>query len=358
MNTNSLSEALSPDKDKVHDQTPSIAVYGGGFAMSAARHIGNPTGKGGGIRGTIKGWSKASRTRMRRYLLTHRPVSGESYGMTLTIPGPEVAVEKAHEAFKKFSRRLVKLQVGAVWRIEIQGRGQLHWHMLVSIPECSDGIATRELRNIWEDEVRRLGWVGVPYEAEKHAKLLRVLDEGPEYELTTEEGEEGDLVETLWLCNRLLLPGANRHCVHVEKNQGEGKWLRYLQDHTTKSKQEQIPVGIGRHWGVVGRQAFEEVLPEEVYELTNKEYARVVRWMQRLATPRIKDSRAPFGRRAGYPIRRGRWGTSTWFSSGETVQRMIRHAKSLNVLLETNGAEMLSESALDSWLDSTTRADT
>jgi hypothetical protein len=126
----------------------------------------------------------------------------------------------------------------------------------------------------------------------------------------------------------MMLPGAHRRCIETSSGGGRGAWLRYLQDHATKRKQEQIVENIGRHWGVVGRTGFVEVLPDVACDLTYKDYATVVRWMQRLATPHVMDARCPFGYRLGYRISRGRWGRSVWFSSTNTVARMVEFLRS------------------------------
>ena len=51
---------------------------------------------------------------------------------------------------------------------------------------------------------------------------------------------------------RSALMGADRHAVDIEADTGKTLWWRYLCDHTSKSKQEQVFGWDGfRHWGVV-----------------------------------------------------------------------------------------------------------
>ena len=110
--------------------------------------------------------------------------------------------------------------------------------------------------------------------------------------------------------NRMFLPGASQYCVDCQVEGGNSAWLRYLQDHATKTKQEQLAVNAGRHWGITGHKQFEVADFKNVTDITTKEYYRILRWLQRMATPRVPDPRAPFGRRAGYRITRGNWGSS------------------------------------------------
>jgi len=338
---------IPPEWRKVKsDPQPQASVnlyYGKGMRMEALKRVGNPTGKGGGIRGKVTQWSRASRRRMRNYLLTHRGV-GREVSVTLTIPGPPVPLETARHIFQNYSIELTKRNLGAIWRVELQPRGQLHWHLLATVPE---GSKTEDLREAWFDQIIKLGWVQVWWDVKKHGRCGHALEEGPDYEIdrnyVQEPGEvypgiysdQLDLFEeygprpTISFANRLMLPGANKRCTHLDEYDGRGNWLRYISDHATKRKQEQVAESVGRHWGVIGRKYFTEVAPDEVCLLKDREYWQVVRWCQRLATPRIKCPRAPFGRKLGYRISRGRWGTSTWFSSTETIKRMVDHSRSL-----------------------------
>jgi len=328
-----------------NEHTSAIQIYGKkGVRMVSPKGPGNPTGKGGGKRGKIKGWSTASRRRMRSFLMTHAPL--DDYYLlagTFTIPGPILPLKDSQDAFKNWCRTSVKKGIGCVWRVEIQKRGQLHWHLLLSLPP---GMFSRVPMELWFDELVNIGWVGVWYDPEKHDGIVgRLSNEHFEFETRTVELGEvapgvydpepsfddvnaGTTREALWLSSRWLLPGALVHAVQMEQQTlGDGKWLYYLQDHATKRKQEQIVEGIGRHWGVTGRKYFAQVLPDTVTELTTKEYVKVLRWLQRWHTPRVKDERCFCGRRLGWKIRRGSRGSSDWFTDPRTVQRMIDFAQ-------------------------------
>jgi hypothetical protein len=109
-----------------------------------------------------------------------------------------------------------------------------------------------------------------------------------------------------------------------------GAWKRYLQDHTTKAKQEQIGHDIGRHWGVIGRKKFMELIPEEYREMTWAQYSAFLRSYQRMITPYIRCDTAFFGRRRGYASKRGRSGRCITFSRPETLSRLARWAIELH----------------------------
>jgi len=341
MNKRRIHPRLSTDNSEKR-KTSAIEIFGSkGVRMVSPKGPGNPTGKGGGKRGKIKGWSTASRRRMRSFMMTHRPIEGYNlYVGTFTIPGPIVPFKTAQDAFKNWCLLSCKKGIGCVWRIEIQKRGQLHWHLLLAIPA---GMLPETVRELWIDEIAKLGWVGVWYDPEVHDRLIAGAREGEQFEFesrTVQIGEvqPGVFVEqpsfndkkagktgtALFLASRWMLPGVESHCVRIDpQSPNDGKTLYYLQDHASKHKQEQVAEGVGRHWGVSGRKCFEQVLPDTVTHLTWDDYKKVLRWLQRWHTPRVKDDRCFGGRRLGWKIRRGSRGSSDWFTDPQVVQRMI-----------------------------------
>jgi hypothetical protein len=69
------------------------------------------------------------------------------------------------------------------------------------------------------------------------------------------------------------------------------------------------------------------VAPDSVLRLSEKKFFRVMRWLQRLATPSRKASNCQFGQCLGRRVSRGSGhGSSVWFSRPETVERMIAFA--------------------------------
>lgn len=119
------------------------------------------------------------------------------------------------------------------------------------------------------------------------------------------------------------MPGAREHSAVVDCGQeSHGAWLRYLQDHASKRKQEQSAAGAGRQWGIIGRRWFVERVPSEVCALDDAAFWRFLRVYQRLCTP-SRPAPCVFGRRLGYRPQRGNWGASVWFSRPSTVRRLV-----------------------------------
>lgn len=260
---------------------PAVKFYSDRGVETNKRYaaVGNPNPS---IRGSIAGWSAASRRRMRRVLLSHQAPTERGYGylgLTYTIPGPVMDPSEANALWTAYARKAARMGVGLIWRLEIQGRGQLHWHCLASvdIAEMQRNDLEQRLVFLWLDML----------------------------------GDRGKLL------------GALRHAVHVEGGDVEGNsvWLRYLQDHASKRKQGQVAANMGRHWGVVGRKHWHVVEPVE-RRMTDRQVNHVVRALQRWATPRIKDNRVPWGHRLGWRLLRGARATGQWFCNPDLVARL------------------------------------
>lgn len=268
-----------------------------------------------GVRGEVAGWSSSSRRRMRMFMLTHLPPSDfKICGVTLTVPGPLLDTERAKKLFLTFCREVDRRGWCAVWRLEIQERGMLHWHLMAGVPDV-DG-EEEKIRVLWHDLVRGMGSevFTPPHVIGADSKLInkygRVLPPPRLYLLPVTS------------CNsRMALPGAVMNSCNIQSEGESGGWLRYLQDHTTKAKQEQIALNVGRHWGVVGRKRFIPVLPDDVFEMTDSEYHRYVRFHQRLANPTQKSS-CVFGRCLCGRRNFGKRGETVRFGSVETFRKM------------------------------------
>lgn len=230
-------------------------------------------------------------------------------GVTLTIPGPALPVKRAQAIFHRFSQSAQEAGFCFVWRVEIQKRGALHWHLITGGSGGEDGeeFGKFKLSVKWWNALE---------------------DEGPfRFDPPVLCGKDMLISEVSSL---MAWPGACLHSVDVKKKGDSGAWMRYMQDHTSKAKQEQIAVGIGRQWGIVGRKHFIKCVPETVAKLTDIERDRFLRVLQRMATPRVVDARCPFGYRHGKRYQRGRVGKSVWFEEAarlSAVRRMIEWAK-------------------------------
>jgi hypothetical protein len=246
---------------------------------------------------------------MRMFMLTHRPPDGwQTIGATLTIPGPVLSPDERRRLWGNFKRRLIRRGWCCVWRLELQRRGQAHWHAIIGLPA---GTHRSQIQVEWLASLDSLG--------------PQVWPDG--YSVKVNQGTQNADVHMYFEIPRLsLLPGALHYAVHLQSEGGRGSWLRYLQDHATKAKQEQIATEQGRHWGVIGKKLFRQVEPAGVSVLTEKEYRRFLRLWRRCCTPIVK---APcvFGCKRGYPPRRGTIGHSVWFTSSADVVRLVEYSK-------------------------------
>ena len=335
-------------KEQAQPKQPTVSYYPTkGVMLRAMTKAPNPTGEGGGIRGKVKGWSKASRRRMRNALLTHS--TGTEYitvGASFTIPGPVMETRDAQQLFKAWCYRCRDLVLAAIWRVELQPRGQLHWHAIVHVPRASlrwrdgfgdcNGAERPEQDSVWGDKSGKVhGSAEAVKRWEEWAAACKVsrswehvlTARGAESFSPAYENKRG--MQITHVSSRMAIPGADRHAANCKVGNGEnGKWLRYLQDHSTKAKQEQIAENVGRHWGIIGRKHFTIDESAGSDELTEQQYDRFLRAMQRWSTPTIHDKRSVFGTRKGWRTKRGKMGASVWFSDTETVKRMVQWAMS------------------------------
>lgn len=309
-----------------------IEFYKGGVSLDSPFGVKGKTG--GGRRGVVKGWSRSSRRRMREYMLTHEPAADcHTMGATFTVPGALLSPGRMREMWKDWSRWAERQGWAAVWRLELQKRGQPHWHCLVCIPVFYGTalIASNPLVVLggrWRAAyAKRFGADPMdqhPREVDEYLcaralrfSWLRVLES-----VSCEHETAKNLAE--W-------PGASVHAAHVSMDGGgSSQWRRYLQDHASKAKQEQVAAGYGRQWGVIGRRRMSRVFPNCVEKLDDKSYFRFLRMYQRMCTPVLTKGRAttaPFGRKLGWRTRRGTWGRSVWYTNTASVKRLVDWAR-------------------------------
>jgi hypothetical protein len=117
------------------------------------------------VRRVVKEWSRASRRRMTRRigeldLSTWEQDSGVLAMLTLTLPDLWEAAAPTGPEFKALVDRLRKRWLRAVgpwrglWKLEFQGRGAPHMHMLMRVPaKVGDEVFERWLARTWADVV-------------------------------------------------------------------------------------------------------------------------------------------------------------------------------------------------------------
>lgn len=289
--------ATSTDTVSVSKNCRKVTFYSGGVLLSAGgRYAAGKHQRS--KRGEITGWSKSSRRRMRRFMLEHVPPAGfETVGVTLTIPGPVQPDAVERDIFGRWAHEVQRRGWCAVWRLEVQSRGARHWHAVLSVPA---GIPSVAICALWWDCLKKQGEIVF----------------SPPY--STKNGTcEYSRVSSL-----MVLPGAYEHSCNVQSDGSRGAWLRYMQDHASKGKQEQIGVAKGRHWGIIGRKLYSLAVPVSTADLSDSEYFRFLRAYQRLCRPSIPAA-CVFGRRLGYRPSFGCRGETVRFSRPETVLRLV-----------------------------------
>lgn len=228
-------------------------------------------------RGKVSNWSKASRARLREFLLTHS-APGVPIAITLTVPGSILSVEEWATFVKPFWLKIAKLQYPCVWRIELQQRKQPHYHVVL----WGEMDMAFRIQQEWFNAIGRLSPI--------------------EYTYSTGLVYTGD---------RLGMYGAIEHSVQISAcGDNFERWWRYLCDHASKRKQAQLGWQ-GRHWGVVYRKGFQSLVPVSEC-LSERQWFKFIRVLRRLTRASVF---------------RGSIGKSVWFSSPSTVKRIVEWVK-------------------------------
>jgi hypothetical protein len=282
-----------------------VEYFKSGVALKVSFPIVQKTG--GGLRGNIREWSSASRRRLRIFMLQNiAPAGWDTLGVSFTVPGKPLTVKQTKKLWDNFRLSLKREQVGMVWRLEVQQRGAVHWHCITIVPHELQQTPSLTLGG-WTEWIVTKKW-------------FEALDSLGEYTHDKIQnfgfGQSGYFVGL-----RSYMQGALQHAVDVQEDGGRGAWLRYIQDHASKSKQEQMPVGFGRHWGVIGKRFFQQQKGNTV-EVDTKSYYRFLRMYRRLCTPSYQCPGKPFNRSLGFRPGRGARGVSVWFSKPETVRKL------------------------------------
>jgi hypothetical protein len=245
----------------------------------------------------------------------------------LTIPGVAIPSKAAIRGlWYEFSKAILRRGWAMVWRLEVQTRGMPHWHCLLITPGEEDrSSVSKWIWHRWASFVDRL---------EPVPEHVTVGLRGGWY---LHQYMGGEYVSSSPEFQRSRMRGTGNRMISVEGDSdrgGPGIWKRYLQDHASKVKAEQVADGWGRHWGIVGRRLFVRIVPR-VVDMTRRtdEYSRVLRCLRRMWRRRVHDERCLFGSRLGRGPRRGRIGTgvAAVFGRVETVERLLAWARTAAV---------------------------
>lgn len=182
-------------------------------------------------KGDITGFSAASRLRLRYTLARMQPRNSSDVlcGCCLTIPGAIISQERASKIWHTFSKNNCRRKfkgIPIVWRVELQKRGQPHWHLTMYLPAGRAGCEIRqEFGYQWRRFIR---------------DTLTRSDGCLPWSVETDEGFE--FYGVRWK--------------NLRSMESATKYLAPELDHESKRKQDQLGWK-GRQWGIINRDAID-----------------------------------------------------------------------------------------------------
>lgn len=173
------------------------------------------------LRDQIKEWSKKSRMRMVKTLAqldySDWVLTGGVLAMvTLTLPGEWESVAPTGKHFKNMIKKFEKRWTRSIgpwknlWKLEFQGRGAAHFHMLTMIPALVDGVRFEQwVSKAWADCVAHPDPVeyakhlsagtGVDYSGSSYSDPRRIALYFLGHSAKTQDGKEYQhIVPELW----------------------------------------------------------------------------------------------------------------------------------------------------------------
>ena len=264
-----------------------VAVRGSGFHGIKTMNLSGLRSTPGSD-GTIKGMSRNSLSRLREAIARTRHVETaySVYGVCLTIPWGEdgelsqddgSAIWKAfqHDAARAFSR----LGMGAIFRVELQLRKAVHWHLILYLPDSLDEqkalrLLTRQhfpkgfslfcsARHKSSDGVFRPVVSAGEMKAHYYAiSYLRVLwaNACNNYHLKLQIKAAPDVLPLADAGGGASVAAGPspisswNYCLHSFPLDGVQSGIGYLASHTSKHKQSQLGY-VGKQWGYIGKSS-------------------------------------------------------------------------------------------------------
>jgi hypothetical protein len=221
------------------------------------------------------------------------PEGWVNVNLTLTVPGTVMTALQYKDLWRDFTKNLDRKNVLAVWRAEVQQRGAVHWHIILSMHPSEK---LHRMKESWFSAIEKLG------------------------EISNYKTSGGCVISA---SSRLAIPSAEERCWVAKPENGSDCWWRYLCDHASKLKQEQIGHDIGRHWGTIGKKHAKPVFSDEVLCLSDDEMMKFRRVVRRLCTPNVKNESSPFGSRLGYAPNLSKNGRVDRFGHSKAVSQYL-----------------------------------
>lgn len=268
-----------------------------------------PPTKGGGIRGTIQGFSRASRKRMIEFMAKAR-IRGQMLFATFTYPDafPVGDVDQWNAHFEALRRRIERQfpDYAIVWRKELKprlsgenmGKVAPHYHMIIDT-----GISN-------EPDIR----------------VDHVLSYGRTYPKTTSAASRSFEQWSLQAWSEIVGSYDPLHAQHgcfVVACRNRRHAYKYISKYVAKEESDNFEVG--RRWGKIGNW---NTAPSHVVILTKVEVIQ----LKRLIRKWMKSKAKKYARYlATMPIVNGFtvFGIGDLAQSGDLWQRLINHAASL-----------------------------
>lgn len=299
-----------------------------------------------GADGRIKALSRNALSRLRDCIArtAHKSGNYRVYGMCLTIPwgsrdktNPDNPTqEEASIIWREFvhhiGRLLDYLYCGILYRVELQTRGTVHWHMMVYLPifdePCDDpderdlhyeqqylhrisdlqrqhrgvrlypSLLPKSRRKIDGQWLKRpmLDIGDAPLYNHRAISLIRaqwILANKRAYDIIAERRAGGGRCASASSAPTTRTPPAPiktyDFCCNCIPLDGVKSGVAYLASHTTKHKQDQLGYQ-GKQWGILGQKHLEQPEPAILDTDTNDQAIRVAayrllrKWIQRNRT--------------------------------------------------------------------------
>lgn len=282
----------------------------------------NLRGQGGD--GKIKGLSAHALSRLRDAIASteHESGSYRVYGLCLTLPwgdkdggdgsptqadGAEIWRDWTHH----LDRLLDKWHIGAIYRVELQKRRAVHWHLMLYLPVDIDFDNLHKAVITAFSKVKGGAWP-IPSAKTRHGRPM--LDVG-DFDDDTSRSHSLllHLLRISWINTLALwhdgavsgraLARLSRgdalppplpikswdYCFNAICLDGVKSGLAYLASHTSKHKQEQLGY-TGKQWGFLGRKWLREAEPVDLaaesqlsHDVRARAYRLIRRWARRNA---------------------------------------------------------------------------
>ena len=253
-----------------------LVLYSNGvFVGRPGKAFAGVNGRVGGVRGSVLGFSLASRRRLRRWLLSKCVAGCTMYGVTLTVPRPDDmsnVCDKFRNVFHRFRVSWVRCfpRCGFVWRVELQRSRVPHLHL---ISYHDSPVSSSDYLGLWFSS----------------------------------------------LSTDFLIPSLSafaRRGVLVELLDGSINSYRYICDHGSKAKQDQLG-WIGRQWGIIGKGLFSDRLGS-TFDIPDFLEIPFNRFLSKVCRFRVKSD-CVFGSR----LSRGRKKFSVAYLNENAVRRWL-----------------------------------